>query len=385
VQSLIFILLLGIVQGILLGIFFLHRRMHHKGNFFLLLYLSAIILQLTLKLISKAWLLQHLNVVYTATYQLPFVYGPLIYLFVRGAFSREKFHAFHLLHFLPLFLILFHFAFSDPNQYPATFLVPLFNPFPRLVMQMASLVIYHYLALKEWKVYRDSSQQTFTAIYNAQVKWIPQFVYSSFFVTALVSLTIYYMYIYYPYLQPIRFGFAALTLFVYWVSYSVLHQPQLFSVIKGNGLDSALADLQPRLFIHRPAKKYANSTLRSEESHRIADSLCELVASKKIYLNPEVNIEDIAFQVGTSKHHLSQVLNENLNQSFNDYINHFRVEEAKQLLANPARRKHKIASIAFDSGFNSISTFNEVFKKFIGCTPSAYRKDTAIHSRKERV
>ena len=63
-----------------------------------------------------------------------------------------------------------------------------------------------------------------------------------------------------------------------------------------------------------------------------------------------------------------------LNKSFYDCINQYRVEEAKLLLIDPSKSAHKIASIAFDAGFNSISTFNDVFKKITGQTPSQYRK-----------
>jgi len=56
-------------------------------------------------------------------------------------------------------------------------------------------------------------------------------------------------------------------------------------------------------------------------------------------------------------------------------VNHYRVEEAKQLLLEPAKEDHKIASIAYDAGFNSLSTFNDVFKKITGTTPSQFRKE----------
>ncbi len=359
--------------------------MHRQGYFFLVLYLSVIILQLVAKLISKAWLIEHMNVVYTLTYQLPFLYGPLIYFFIREAYNKRKFRPQDSLHFIPFALILFHFSIADPNQYPVSFLVPFFKAFPRLMMQMSSLAIYHFLALAEWKRYREGIAHHYAQVYQDHLNWIPRFIYSSLGVTVIVAVTIYYMYMFYPLLQPIRFGFAALSLFVYWVSYSALSQPHLFAVIKGTATDLFAAENTPRLFIHRPSKKYANSTLSSEEAHRIAASLDDLVGGKKVFLEPDITIEEIADKIGCSKHHLSQVLNEHIKQSFYDYINHFRVEEAKHLLADPSKQNQKISSIAFDAGFNSISTFNEVFKKVANCTPSKWRKQPNEQSRKERV
>ncbi len=141
----------------------------------------------------------------------------------------------------------------------------------------------------------------------------------------------------------------------------------------------------PRLLVHRPARKYANSNLGMEHQQRIVQSVENQMKQKKVFLDPEITIDRLAELVGCSRHHLSQVLNESMKQSFYEYINYWRVEEAKSLLTDPRQQALKIASIAFDSGFNSISAFNEVFKKFSGQTPSQYKKQTVAYSRKERV
>jgi AraC-like DNA-binding protein len=68
------------------------------------------------------------------------------------------------------------------------------------------------------------------------------------------------------------------------------------------------------------------------------------------------------------------VLNDTIGLSFYEYVNCYRVSEAKALLSDASRKDHKIASIAYDAGFNSLSSFNDVFKKMTGQTPSQYRK-----------
>jgi len=72
-------------------------------------------------------------------------------------------------------------------------------------------------------------------------------------------------------------------------------------------------------------------------------------------------------------HILSQVINEQLSSNFNDFINSYRVEEAKKMLMNPEMKNFTIASIAYDSGFNTLSAFNVAFKKFTGITPPQFR------------
>jgi AraC-like DNA-binding protein len=115
------------------------------------------------------------------------------------------------------------------------------------------------------------------------------------------------------------------------------------------------------------------------------NSLETLMQEQRLYLDAAINIDGLATMVGSNRHHLSQVLNERLKKSFYDYINHFRIEEAKVLLADPGRSKHKIASIAYDAGFNSLSTFNDVFRKSTGLTPSQFRKQPVEISHKKRV
>jgi AraC-like DNA-binding protein len=125
--------------------------------------------------------------------------------------------------------------------------------------------------------------------------------------------------------------------------------------------------------------------LNEGEKERIGAELARVMKDEKIYLDAELTIDLMAEKVSCSKHALSQVLNECMKQSFYDYINHYRVEAAKLLLNEEGRKAHKISSIAYDAGFNSISTFNEVFKKISGCTPSEFRKYPGEHSKRQRV
>jgi AraC-like DNA-binding protein len=82
----------------------------------------------------------------------------------------------------------------------------------------------------------------------------------------------------------------------------------------------------------------------------------------------------LADQLKVSMHHLSQVINEQYGLNFSDFINQYRIEEMKTKLTNTRYHHFKIEQIAFDTGFNSKSTFQAAFKKFTGRTPSEYRK-----------
>ena len=141
----------------------------------------------------------------------------------------------------------------------------------------------------------------------------------------------------------------------------------------------------PAFFVHKPKKKYANSTLKEDEASRIMAHLQILTQDRKIFIDQTISIERLSVLLNTSRHILSQVINEKMGQSFYDYINSYRIEEAKSLLKEPERQNHKIAFIAYEAGFNSLSTFNDVFKKMTGLTPSQYRESVIEESCKQRV
>ena len=94
----------------------------------------------------------------------------------------------------------------------------------------------------------------------------------------------------------------------------------------------------------------------------------------KPYLNSELTLRELAGKLSMSTHNLSEILNTRLNQNFYDFINRYRVEEVKRRLAENESEKYNLIAIAFDSGFNSKSAFNTIFKKQTGTTPSQYRK-----------
>ena len=92
-----------------------------------------------------------------------------------------------------------------------------------------------------------------------------------------------------------------------------------------------------------------------------------------MYLNPNLNLKDISDELSISKGYVSNLINKHANKNFNDYINHFRVEEIKKMLIDSHFNKYTVLAIGLEAGFNSKSSFNNVFKKFTNLTPSAYK------------
>mgnify|MGYP000601497213 CR=1 FL=1 len=121
--------------------------------------------------------------------------------------------------------------------------------------------------------------------------------------------------------------------------------------------------------------KYFKNSLKENDKKRIIEKLEKFKSNTPFFLNKKVNLTELSIQTGEQKHHLSQILSEQMNISFNDYVNATRIEYAEKLLLNPSYKNAKIIAIAFESGFNNNVTFNKAFVKFTGYTPHKYRKE----------
>ncbi len=119
--------------------------------------------------------------------------------------------------------------------------------------------------------------------------------------------------------------------------------------------------------------RYEKSRLDDDTARVIIATILKYVDDKKPYKDPDVTLAGLADKMDLTPHLLSQLLNDRLNKNFNNFINSYRVDEVKAMLENPANRD-KLLAIAYDAGFRSKTTFNTIFKKCTGKTPSEYRR-----------
>lgn len=97
--------------------------------------------------------------------------------------------------------------------------------------------------------------------------------------------------------------------------------------------------------------------------------LDQLMSQEARYLDTNITLRSIAAEIELHPNKLSWMLNDQVGISFNDYINNFRLDCFKEKALNPANRNYTLLGLAFESGFNSKSTFNDFFKKRMGITP----------------
>ena len=121
------------------------------------------------------------------------------------------------------------------------------------------------------------------------------------------------------------------------------------------------------------AKKYEKSQLTPERSERYLNKLLQFMEKEKPFTDGDLTIQKLADKLSIPAPHLSQTINERLGKSFPDFINSYRVEEAKKKLLDPALKHLSVLGIAEEVGFSSKSSFNSVFKKHTDMTPSEFR------------
>ena len=96
--------------------------------------------------------------------------------------------------------------------------------------------------------------------------------------------------------------------------------------------------------------------------------------SKTPYIDGKLSLKQVAQKMEISTNYLSQVINENLKKNFFDFVNEYRVNLVKQKMKDPTNSQYTLLALAYDCGFNSKSSFNVIFKKNTGLTPSQYLK-----------
>ncbi len=158
-------------------------------------------------------------------------------------------------------------------------------------------------------------------------------------------------------------GFSLLSLMVFYLGYHGFRQAVVFSakeMLPGNSVEED--------------SSYSRSGLDDEETKTYQTALLKIMGEKRPYLNNDLTLGDLAGLVGLTEHNISEVINVGVGISFFDFINGYRVDEFKERVVQPENKNMTFLSLALECGFSSKSSFNRVFKKMTGLTPSQFRK-----------
>lgn len=254
--------------------------------------------------------------------------GPIL-LFYGKALLNGKFQLKPLdcLHFIPA---LIYVVFS--NQIP--------NGAPNLIWNFSYglilLQFFIYLGFSTQLVVRNNS--------SSDSNWFRGLIFS------LTIINFVYLFIHINVIPYYAAGIISFTFLMVFIAVGVFNR----------------ADVSP----HKKPK-YLGREITNEEARSILELIKSMMVNERMYLNNSLTIDDMATMVDIPKRAISQAINGFENTNFVTFINRFRLEESKRLLSN---HESKIAAVAYNSGFKSISAFNEAFKNQMNITPSQYRK-----------
>ena len=119
--------------------------------------------------------------------------------------------------------------------------------------------------------------------------------------------------------------------------------------------------------------KYKTSSLTSAEQEAIYQSLLQLFENRTLFLEPKLQLQEVADLLNITTHNLSQTINSITGKPFYDFVNGYRVKHLQKLLADPSKKKFTILALGMDSGFNSKASLNRIFKEETGLSPKEYQ------------
>jgi AraC-like DNA-binding protein len=359
--------LLGVAQALLLASVLLSvKRGNRTANRLLAALLIAIAISVggtTLSHTQFVVLFPHLRKI-----QQPFYYlgAPLLFLYIRVLISRKSvLQKKDLLHFIPFGLcVLYMMPYFLQSSDAKLNLISIFNGRPWYIVKSAVLLfqflIYLILIVSTIVAYsRRVKNRTSPA--DKAILFQVRFLVMTFLALWVFGFLHYILTIRYPFYDNavtaliVPVGLSAI---VYALGYIGLRKPEAVT-----GPDN----LPP------PAKKYEKSTLTIERGDAYLKRLLDLMEKERPYTDGDLTLQKLAKTLAISPHHLSQMINEQLNQNFFDFINLYRIEEAKRMLVDPTRKHYSILAISEEVGFNSKSAFNAAFKKHTHMTPSEFR------------
>ncbi len=363
------VLYIGIAQSIFGGLVIATRRPQTLADRYLSAWLFLIGVEMILALLQLTWL-DHLP------YQIPFlvvpfVYGPFLYLYVRTLITEApRWRWWEILHFGPFILFLgLAFLFRTSPDESAS--LPIWAHPTRLAQIVYELLIFcsfttysilaYILLTRHRKAIREEFSYSSSKITLTWLLFVSITVYASYALTFL-SAGIQMLVIKLPF-DPKIFSFTGLTLFSYAFSFYGHRQAGIYKV------GSAALDIE-----ENGTAKYAKSGLRPEDLRKFAQAMDQLMETRQLFLQPELSLAEVAEELQVPRHHLTQALNTEMGRNFYTYINELRVKAFMEKVVDPRNKDYTFLSIAYDCGFNSKSTFNSVFKRITGFTPSEYLK-----------
>jgi AraC-like DNA-binding protein len=353
----------------------LQKKPKAKHDYILTLWLIYLGSLIGIYSLNSHELFTHFHLLSVSFISLFLMHGVFMFFYVSSLVSlKKRFNKKSLLHLSPFFLfnlyILIISFFPDisntirldhvhsDSDSPLLFLF-------FLILTILSGPIYFALSIRFFKKLDINIFNNFSFYENVNLRWLRSLVYIFGVVwTALIIITV--IHHVFNLFSPVFCTdgiFLSLSVFVILIGYFGFKQKVIFSY-----------EYQSEHSLTEENKiKYAGSRLTKDEANEYAEKLNKLMISSKPFIKPTLTLHELASELDITAHYLSQIINEKYDLNFFDFINKYRVEEVKAKIMDPKFDNYSLLGIALDSGFNSKSAFNRIFKKSTGQTPSQFK------------
>lgn len=363
-----YIVILGAFQGVLLfALLIADRRVATAGKLLgVHCLLVAVILLFPFLLYSDepgplTWAIGWL-------FYVPVCLGPLFYLYCRTAIVDRPLRFSDSVHALPIVVCyLFNldsilFSGGEIRAWIIGAPAPSWRLWVSEYFLFVVAFFYFVLTLVTIRQLQTQADRTLSTINPGTFKWLWTFVGGVFIVWVAKLVLSFTSFLPSTYVIATD---AVIVLFIYLVAIAQWRNPKLFAV-------ENLAIVQAELEVDaKSGKPLAGGVLDAELRASMIDEIKRQVESERLFRDTDLTLTGLAEITGISTHHLSESLNQQEGKNFNQFINDYRLDDVVNRLRSGA--SGTILELAMDAGFASKSTFNTLFKKRFGVTPSQYK------------
>ena len=384
--------LLGAIQGVFLTAVLATQRRNRTANRLLAVAMFAFSIFMASAVYHAGGFERAFPHFFGVAYPLPLLFGPLIYLYAVAAADRHRpFGGRDWLHFLPFALTVVSALpvyllsgagklafYQQLQQGIRTPLIQVVDP-----LKFVSGISYAIATLVLLRRHRARVMDNYSSIERVNLRWLLMLAGGVAAIWALATILQVFEVAAHPLLQRADDAIAlAIAILVYGIGYMALRQPEIFDFAarrEESPTPVPLAPVDPPA--PSPASRYERSGLTEKEAAALKQALVAAMETDRLYQNTDLTLGDLASRLKTTAHKLSEVLNSEIGQTFYDFVNAYRVRDVERRIADERFKNLTILALAMEAGFASKATFNHVFRKQTGRTPSAYRKGTTLGPR----
>ena len=307
---------------------------------------------------------------------LAFVYGPVLFLYTKHL-TRSVLKPVHALHFIPFALCSLYVTYITWTNPGGEY--GILDDIEFQVVKFFHLMSYLVVSGIILKMFEKEYKENFSLGDALDLDWLKKLMIGFegvLFVSFVLQLLLHYGRISSTFVSAVSSILSAAI--IYAISYFGFRRLKSSLVVDSPSEETeALKDI--------PENEKTSVVDSSFPMEKYVQMLGEKMEQEQLFTVPDLNLQRLADALGIKSYLLTRVLNEGMNQSFFDYVNERRVEAVKEKLADPAFDNFTLLTIANECGFNSKSTFNQIFKKFTNQTPTQYKKSLKSPSSEVRT